>query len=469
VGFTTTPVSVPVDDCSSALIVQLQDGSGQASKATADTTIALAVDNPLVTFHSDSTCATAITSVSVPKDGETATFFVKGLSAGAGTLTATVDKLKAGTQAVTVTVPVYSVADLCRDLPGAVCAYYVRCGRAQDEASCVDVLLNRAGALADCGRDQSAAVKDGRLTQDPIHSRRCVAALRSTYVCSRDDVVTANADCAATFTGTVALSQTCYVDEECGDAAWCTGTGTSCPGQCLARQVASTSASRDRQCNAGLYVYNGVCVAPVSANGACGPVLPSVSRQRCVSGYSCDANNVCSALKAEGQTCSGEVDCSGVLVCSNGTCAKAGAIGDTCNIGILGQPNIPCRSDLYCDVNAIGTPGVCKVLEPAGNPCFLTTQCKPGAWCQGAVLVGIPAKGTCQAQKGATNTCSANEQCTPGLFCDGSGHCVDRKALGTACLPSLANECNGDSLQCASGLCCQAAQCKPAACHDPTP
>ena len=281
VAFTTNAVSVAVDDCSSALIVTLQDGSGQGSKATADTAIALSVDNPLVTFHSDPSCAAAITSVSVPKDRETATFFVKGLTAGAGTLTATVDKLKAGTQAVTVTVPVYPVADLCRDLPGAVCAYWVRCGRAQDEASCVEVLINRGGALADCGRDQSAAIKDSRLTEDPIHARRCVASLRTTYLCSRDDVATANADCAAVFTGKVAASQTCYVDEECGDTGYCTGTGSSCPGQCTARQLASTSASRDRQCNAGLYVYNGFCVAPVSANGACGPVLPSFSRQRC--------------------------------------------------------------------------------------------------------------------------------------------------------------------------------------------
>jgi len=468
-GFTTSPVSVAVDDCSGAVTVQLQGGDGKAAKATADVTVALSVDNALVSFHSDSACATPVTSVGIAKDADSATVYVKGLAVGTGTLTGSVDKLKAATQAVTVTVPVYTVSDLCRDLPGAVCAYYVRCGRAQSETDCVDLITNRTHALADCGRDQSAAIKDGRLAEDPIHARRCVAALRGTTACTRDDVVTTNPDCAATFTGSVATSQTCYVDLECGDSAYCTATGSSCPGQCQARQAASTSATRDRQCNAGLYVYNGYCVAPVSANGACGAILPSLTRQRCVSGFFCDGANVCSPLRTAGQTCAADTDCADVMLCSNGTCAKPGAPNDTCNIGILGQPNIPCRLDLYCDVTTIGTPGVCKVLEASGNPCFLTAECKPGQYCQGAVLIGTPTKGSCQTQKVSGSACIATEQCAYPLYCDGGGHCADRKAQGTACLPALTGECSGESKECAAGLCCQTAQCRPSACHDPTP
>jgi hypothetical protein len=228
-------------------------------------------------------------------------------------------------------------------------------------------------------------------------------------------------------------------------------------------------ASRDRQCNAGLYVYNGFCVAPVSANGACGPVLPSISRQRCVTGFSCDTANVCSLLKSAGQPCGQDAECAAVMVCANGTCANPGGTGATCNIGILGQPNIPCKADLYCDVTAIGTPGVCKVLESTSSPCFLTASCKPGNFCWGAVLVGLPRKGTCAAVKAAGATCAATEECTWPLYCDGSGHCATRKAANTACIPSIAGECSGNSRECGSDLCCQVGQCRSLACHDPTP
>ncbi len=84
VGFSTLPVSVPVDDCSSAIIVQLQDDGAKGSKATAATTVALSVDNSLVSFHTDSACATAVTSIIIEKDRETAVIFVKGLVARGG-------------------------------------------------------------------------------------------------------------------------------------------------------------------------------------------------------------------------------------------------------------------------------------------------------------------------------------------------------------------------------------------------
>lgn len=468
IGFASDPVSVPVDDCSGAVVVQLQGGDGKAAKATADTSIAL-TSGGLVSFHSDSSCSTSITSVTVAKDAESATVYVKGLIAGQGTLTANVDKLKPGTQAVTVTIPVYSVADLCNDLPNALCNYYLRCGRVQSQAECIDLVNNRQHTLDGCGRDQSAAVKDGRLTADPVNERRCVAGIKNTAMCSRDDVRTLVPECGTAFTGTVATSMSCYVDEECGNAGYCTGTGSSCPGQCQPRLAASASATRDRQCVEGLYVYNGTCVAPVSANGACGFQLPSLSKQRCVSGFFCDNNNVCSMLKPSGQTCSNESDCANVLVCSNGTCAEPGSAGATCNIGILGQPNIPCKADLYCDVTALGTPGVCKVLEPAGGRCFTTAGCKPGTFCRGAQLIGTPTKGTCTNEAAAGGTCGATEECTHPLYCDNSGHCVARKTLGTTCQGNLANECSGNSRECDVGLCCQAGQCRPTTCQDPTP
>lgn len=468
IGFSSDPVSVPVDDCSQAVTVQLQGGDGKAVKATEDTAIAL-TSAGLVSFHSDSACTTSITTVTVAKDSDSATVYVKGLMAGQGSLTANFDKLKPGTQAVTVTIPVYTVADLCNDLPATICAYYVRCGRAQSEADCIDVLKNRQRVLEDCGRDQSAAVKDGRLTADPVSARRCVAGIKNTAMCSREDVQSLVPECGTAFTGTVATSMSCYFDAECGDAGYCTSTGSSCPGQCQPRQAASTSATRDRQCNEGLYVYNATCIAPVSANGACGPVLPSFSKQRCVPGFFCDGNNVCSLLRTAGQTCNEETDCANVMVCANGTCAEPGAAGATCNIGILGQPNIPCKADLYCDVTVLGTPGVCKVLEPAGGGCFITSSCKPGSFCQGAVLVGTPRKGTCALQKTSGGTCGATEECVHPLYCDNAGRCVDRKALGTACQGNLANECNGNSRECGTGLCCQLGQCRPSTCHDPTP
>ena len=124
-AFTTSAFTVRVALCSPKITIQTQNGSGAATNPTSATTIALATSSitaPGGQFFSDPSCATGITSVSIPTTASAADFYYKDGTAGAPTLTVTDNDasspLTPATQKETITaLPATTVAVTTSDSP----------------------------------------------------------------------------------------------------------------------------------------------------------------------------------------------------------------------------------------------------------------------------------------------------------------------------------------------------------------
>ncbi len=96
--------TVQAGTCSAVLDVESQAMGGAPVAVTQATQVDLAVaPGGAVTFFSDATCTTAATSVTLAAMGTRASFYVRGVTAGVPTVTASAAGLMPGSQAVTVT------------------------------------------------------------------------------------------------------------------------------------------------------------------------------------------------------------------------------------------------------------------------------------------------------------------------------------------------------------------------------
>jgi hypothetical protein len=124
-AFTTPAFTVRVALCSPKITIQSQNGSDAATNPTSAKTIALSTSSvaaPGGQFFSDPSCATGITTVSIPTSASSADFYYKDGTAGTPTLTATdndgVSPLTAATQKESITaLPATTVAVTTSDSP----------------------------------------------------------------------------------------------------------------------------------------------------------------------------------------------------------------------------------------------------------------------------------------------------------------------------------------------------------------
>ena len=124
-AFTTAAFTVRVALCSPKITIQTQNGSGAATNPTTAKTIALSTSSitaPGGQFFSDPSCATGITSVSIPTTGSSADFYYMDGTSGAPTLTVTdndgTSPLTPATQKETITaLPATTVAVTTSDSP----------------------------------------------------------------------------------------------------------------------------------------------------------------------------------------------------------------------------------------------------------------------------------------------------------------------------------------------------------------
>lgn len=375
--------------------------------------------------------------------------------------------------------PYDDLAAVCEDAPVALCDYFVRCEAASTPEGCLDFLINRAHAFDPCLIDEAAAIHDGRMRFYGDRARRCVDAVQRTIGCTSWGPYVTVDDCFNSFEGTVPVGGACYLDAECVVAAFCAASGLGpCPGACQPRRPLGYPAVRDRECQPGLYAYGGSCRAPAVPSASCAPVGAAGGLQRCADGHYCDANYRCVPLRTLGQSCRGTEECVPLLECSNGVCRSAADVGEGCQFPVGGNPSIPCKLDLACDVPRIDAPGVCRPSFGAGLRCFGTLQCAGNLYCAGAIVAQPPnpsTPGVCAAQRAANAACRETEECQFGLYCDLDARvCKPRKDAGEACTAAPSGECapdpsTGGSLECAAGLCCVGGQCRSLACHDPTP
>lgn len=87
-AFTTSPVSINTGVCSPLITVQSQDTNGTAASPSTTETIALSTSGTGGAFYSNSTCTTAITSVTIANTANSASFYWTDTTAGTPTITA---------------------------------------------------------------------------------------------------------------------------------------------------------------------------------------------------------------------------------------------------------------------------------------------------------------------------------------------------------------------------------------------
>ncbi len=98
--FTTPARTVTAGACSAVLSVQSRDSFNNPRSVAASTPVALTGAG--ATFYSDATCTTVVTQVSIAMGADTASFYLRGSTAGALLVTATAAGLNPATQTETV-------------------------------------------------------------------------------------------------------------------------------------------------------------------------------------------------------------------------------------------------------------------------------------------------------------------------------------------------------------------------------
>lgn len=97
------PNPLTAGTCTGGAMVTLKDAAGANSRLGTDTSVSLQVTpGNTISFYSDAACATSVTSVTIPANTSSATFFVQGQLVGSATVTASAAGLTQGTQAASV-------------------------------------------------------------------------------------------------------------------------------------------------------------------------------------------------------------------------------------------------------------------------------------------------------------------------------------------------------------------------------
>ncbi|MEW5737941.1 MAG: hypothetical protein AB1938_03390 [Myxococcota bacterium] len=103
-AFTTAAQSRTAGSCSGIATVQVRDSLGNASPVASATSVGLvAAPAAGFTFFSDASCTTAVSAVSVPAGGATASFYFRGTAAGLVAVTASATGLASAQQSETIT------------------------------------------------------------------------------------------------------------------------------------------------------------------------------------------------------------------------------------------------------------------------------------------------------------------------------------------------------------------------------
>ncbi|HLL02612.1 MAG TPA: MopE-related protein [Myxococcaceae bacterium] len=99
----TLPSPLTAGTCTSGGTVTLKDANGVNSRVSVDTSVSLRIAPAnSVRFYADAACATPVTSVTIPANTSSASFFVQGQLGGNVTVTAAVTGLTDGTQAAVI-------------------------------------------------------------------------------------------------------------------------------------------------------------------------------------------------------------------------------------------------------------------------------------------------------------------------------------------------------------------------------
>lgn len=186
------------------------------------------------------------------------------------------------------------------------------------------------------------------------------------------------------------------------------------------------------------FLWIGVIALGVLYTVGCGKELgdlgaPCLFSSDCKAEYRC-VKEQCSTGKAEGDSCSNNIECNQGLSCVEKKCTFGGKA---------------CEDDKSCSDGERCSGKKC--LKPVGNgsPCLDTKGCKAPLVCSNAGLcVDTGKPGT----KGTNERCEKSEECQRGLACDPKEtKCIEGGGAGSPCKTN--QDCNKD-LVCANDSTC---------------
>lgn len=167
------------------------------------------------------------------------------------------------------------------------------------------------------------------------------------------------------WTGTVAAGGGCDFSYECATDSFCASDRA-----CTALPTESMPCSV-QGCASGLFCDTAAVGGPVCRT-LLGSGVACVSTSQCQKGLFCDTGapvgmRTCTALHANGETCSGSFACTSTL-CLTGTCSVTGfsCFADASCEGRCSNSNTLCTADNQCGQ------GTCSI---GGTPCTLPTDC----------------------------------------------------------------------------------------------
>ena len=320
-------------------------------------------------------------------------------------------------------------------LASALCQLWVRCGEANDLASCAAA----APMLSPAQRAQRLTdIADGEIVYDADAAGECLAritgaACTETQLASVDGALAA---CPAVGRGAQPNDTSCTHDAACAS--------TYCEPDPLGP---SAGACRLGSCQPIALAVGGVCEDGGLA---------------CPSGASC-VGGICRLAGAAGGACELDADCGGALACNfdhdgNGTCGAAPTAGQACVVA--GEP----CADLgtWCRTVGIGKAGVaeaaCVPTAGLGESCVPEGVVRAGALCRaGTTCSG--ASGVCVALPPVEAACP-DHACAPGGYC-----ALDAAGTGNVCLAPhpLGTACRADA-ECAAGTCANDGHGGPTVC-----
>jgi hypothetical protein len=274
-----------------------------------------------------------------------------------------------------------NINNLPSEVIKAQCGFAVKCGLMPDEATC-----EAATATPEELATTVADVNAGTVKFNSDKLQKCLddfSGLDCTSIFLGNGS-NSEEDCAAVFTGTVALNGACFTDEECvSESCNIPNCGSACcAGTC---QPKPQYVADGGDCSGGMECVDGDYCFFDSAAGTstCDPLV--ADGQPCTQGGACVDGDIC------------------VQSASGGTCSKPLAIGATCDPQALGACGFA-----YCDT----TTTKCTALGKAGDACSDTAPCELDNQCDAT-------SGKCVARVGAGGTCDPSAaQCLGDLTCD---------------------------------------------------
>lgn len=274
--------------------------------------------------------------------------------------------------------PTEAIAAFCDATLGRSPKLYETCCNESDKATnSYRAFQGTAAALAwECASKLSRSAALGRVTLDDAVLTACEQAVAAAYDASGCGVMVIGFDweaspCRGVVIGQQASGQPCRYRYECADGLTCNGYNDGVDGTCAPPEANN-------------------CLM-LEYTGAADDVVDSLfgHHPACAPGWSCahtDQYGTCYRTVAEGKHCISPSDCDQGLTCRVGTCG-------TLPLGDQGAPcflTTECVAGLFCQDTG-GAQGSCAPRKAAGDPC------KPAASgeCRGACASSDGVQGVC--------------------------------------------------------------------------